>query len=563
VGFRQRSAAVGAGLIPVIGNDTSKPAGDAHRSAAAAVPVVGRRPVGGFVRRVTAVIVAGILLGLAGGLVAPSAAYAETVRDRQWWIGPMKLTQTQKVTQGEGVTVAVIDSGVDATHPDLNGAVLPGTGMLGSTSAKGWDDPHGHGTLIAGIIAGRGGNNMQMLGVAPKSKILPIALPVPFAGSISGPIHYAVDNGAKIINMSFGGKDEQGRQDDIDAIAWARSKGVILVAAGGNSTQGDEHVPHPGSYPGVITVNGTDRDGNLWDGSLQDDTMEIAAPAQDIFSILPKAKSPSGFGSGSGTSSATAMVSGTLALIWSKYPKLDAANVVNRLFKTAVDKGPSGRDDRFGWGLIDPLAAVSAEVPPVTADPLGRIAAGPSSAGPGGAGGSQPGSGDDDFGTPAIRAAIVAGVALVGLTVVVLVIVLPIRAMNRRRERAAAARGAGFGGPHGPPGAPGLPGPHGYPQGYPPVGYPPGAGTGQPPAGYPTGAVTGQQFPGGGPPTNPAGFRPGGTAQFPATGQPPGYPPAGTAQFPATGQPPGTAAFPAPGSQPPPWAVPPGPPEQR
>ncbi|WP_327004204.1 S8 family serine peptidase [Dactylosporangium sp. NBC_01737] len=530
----------------------------------------------------TAVVAAGILFGLSGGvasgLVAPGAAYADSVRERQWWIAPMKLTQTQKIAQGDGVVVAVIDSGVDATHPDLKGAVLPGTGMLGSTSAKGWDDPHGHGTIIAGIIAARGGSsNMQMLGVAPKAKILPIALPVPFAGSISGPIHYAVDNGAKIINMSFGGKDDVVRQDDLDAIAWARSKGVILVAAGGNTTQGDEHVPHPGSYKGVITVNGTDRDGNLWSGALQDDTMEIAAPAQDVISTMPKKVSASGFGTGSGTSSATAMVSGTLALIWSKYPQLDGANVINRLFKTAVDKGPAGRDDRFGWGLIDPLAAVTADVPAVTADPLGPVAAGTASAAPGAT--SAPGSGDDDFGTPAIRTAIVAGVGLVVITIVILAIVLPIRAMNRRRERAAAAR-SGFG----PPGGPGYP-----PPGYPPAGYPP-------PPGYPTGPVTGQQppvgqFPGGNPPTNPAGFRPGGTAQFPATGQPPpghppagtaafpatgqppGYPPAGTAAFPATGQPPaGTGAFPATGAQPaagppaprpPRWEPPPGQQDQR
>jgi type VII secretion-associated serine protease mycosin len=552
VGFGQRSTAIGARLIPVPDHEASARPGRPSRPA-------GR--VTRFVRRTTATVVAGILLGVSGGvaagLIAPQAAHADSVRERQWWIGPLKLAQAQKVSQGDGVTVAVIDSGVDATHPDLNGAVLAGTGMLGSTSAKGWDDPNGHGTNMAGIIAARGGSsNMQMLGVAPKAKILPVALPVPFGGSISDPIHYAVDHGAKIINMSFGGKGDLVR-GEAEAIAWARSKGVILVAAGGNATQGDEHVPHPGSYPGVITVNGTDRDGNLWSGSLQDDTIEIAAPAQDIISAAPKSFAPSGFASGSGTSSATAMVSGTLALIWAKYPKLDAANVVNRLFKTAIDKGPAGRDDRFGWGLIDPLAALTADVPAVTADPLGPIAAGTASANPGNTDAAT-GPGSGDFGTPAIRTAIVAGVALVGLTILILAIVLPIRAANRRRERAARA---GLGAPpgFGPPGPPGYPPPG--PPGYPPPGYPP-AGHAQP--GYPTGPITGQQptgqfppanptgqFPAGNPPTNPAGFRPGGTAQFPATGQPP--PPAYL--------PPGTAAFPATGTQPPPAPQSPRPPQ--
>ncbi|MGI5177126.1 S8 family serine peptidase [Dactylosporangium sp. CA-152071] len=528
-------------------------------------------PVRRVVRRMAAVVAAGVLLGVSGGvgagIVAPQAAHADSVREREWWISSLKLTQAQKVAQGDGVVVAVIDSGVEASHPDLNGAVLPGTGMLGSTSEKGWDDPNGHGTLIAGIIAARGGNsNMQMLGIAPKAKILPVALPVPFTGSVNEPIRYAVDHGAKIINMSFGGKGAQLKADE-DAIAYARSKGAILVAAGGNTTQGDDHVPHPGSYPGVITVNGTDRDGNLWSGALHDDTMEIAAPAQDIISTLPKKVAPSGYGTGSGTSSATAMVSGALALIWSKYPKLDAANVVNRLFKTAVDKGPAGRDDRFGFGLIDPLAALSADVPAVTADPLGPISAGTASAAPGATGGS--GDIDDGPGTPATRAAIVAGVALVGLTILVLAIVLPLRAMNRRRERtAAAARGyppPGATGPFGPPGPPGAPGQFGArgpsgppgapgqfgrpghpPQTYPPTGsitgqYPGGPATGQhPPAGYQTGpvtpagyqteAITGHQPPAG--QTHDPNRPP--TAQFPA----PGDQSNGTTEFPTTGQPP-------------------------
>ncbi|MEV0135869.1 S8 family serine peptidase [Dactylosporangium sp. NPDC050688] len=473
----------------------------------------------------TAVVVAGILLGVAGGvaagLVAPRAAHADSVRARQWWINQLKLAQAQKVAQGDGVVVAVIDSGVDATHPDLNGAVLAGTGMLGSTSAKGWDDPSGHGTGIASLIAARGGtSNMQMLGIAPKAKILPIALPVQFGGTLAGPIRYAVDHGAKIINMSLGRKGAPIKEES-DAIAWARSKGVIIVAAAGNTTQGDAQIPTPGSYPGVITVNGTDRDGNLWSGSLQDDGMDIAAPAQDVISAKPKSLVASGFGTSSGTSESTAIVSGVLALIWSKYPTLDAANVVNRLFKTAVDKGPAGRDDRFGWGFVDPLAAVSADVPAVTADPLGPVAAGTAGADPG----STAGSGDDDFGTPAIRTAIAAAVILVGLTVVVLAIVLPIRALSRRR--AAASARAGYGAPPGA-GPPGFP-PPGHPaSGHPPPpGYPTGPVTGQqPPAGYPTGPVTGQQppagqYPGGNPPTGPGGFRPGGTAQFPATGQQP------------------------------------------
>lgn len=528
VALRQRSATFGVRLVPVRHREASPPL----------TPVVTHRSTVGFIRRLTATVTAGVLLGVSGGvaigLISPPAAHADTVRGLQWWLDPLKVRQAHKVAKGGGVTVAVIDTGVDAAHPDLKGAVLPGTGMLGSTSAKGWDDPTGHGTGIASIIAARGGSGAnQMLGIAPEAKILPIAVPAPFSGTIARPVRYAVDHGAKIINMSFGGKGAA-TQEEIDAIAWARSKGVIVVAAGGNTTQGDDHVPHPGSYPGVITVNGTDRAGNLWSGSLHDNTMDIAAPAEDIISAKPRALSSNTFGVSSGTSDATAMVSGALALIWSKYPKLDAANVVNRLLATAVDKGQAGRDDQFGNGLIDILAAVTAEVPAVTVDPLGPVTIGTAAAP---ADGGDTGSGSADFGTPAIRTTIVAGVALVLLTAVVLAIILPARAINRRRQReAVAAAGYGrlgaFGPPSvsSPPGASGPPGAFGYPR----PEY-------LPPAGYPTGPVTGQQppvgqFPGGNPPTSPTGFRPGGTAQFPATGQPPaGQPPASTTAFPATG----------------------------
>ncbi|MET7419048.1 S8 family serine peptidase [Dactylosporangium sp. NPDC005555] len=369
-------------------------------------------------------------------LLVPSPAFAETVREQQWWLGALGIAKTHQVSKGDGVVVAVIDTGVDGAQPDLAGALLPGTGTNGVASEKGWDDPDGHGTQMATVLAGRGGDGPnRVLGIAPKAKVLPIAIPIgnradASAGTLADPIRYAADHGAKIINMSFTLGDDELKQPEIDAIAYARAKGAILVAAGGNRPQGDDHVPLPARYPGVVTVAGTTRAGGLWDGSIADPAVDIAAPAQDIIGAAPKARYSSGFAVGSGTSGAAAIVSGVLALIWSKYPALDAANVLNRLFATARDKGPAGRDDSFGHGLIDPYAALTATVAPVTADPVAPSSVpAPPSAQPS----PPPAARDDGPGTPAIRAAVVGGGAVLLALLLIFGVARPLLRSGRRR----------------------------------------------------------------------------------------------------------------------------------
>ncbi|GAA1571498.1 type VII secretion-associated serine protease mycosin [Dactylosporangium maewongense] len=382
-----------------------------------------------------AALVAGVLIG-----GAPAPAQAETVREQQWWLGALGMAKAQQVSKGEGVVVAVIDTGVDGAQPDLSGALLPGAGTNGVASEKGWDDPDGHGTQMATVLAGRGGDGANhVLGIAPKAKVLPIAIPIGNraagapAGTLAEPIRYAADHGAKIINMSFTLTDDELKQPELDAISYARAKGAVLVAAGGNRPQGDDHVPLPARYPGVITVAGTTRAGGLWDGSIADPTVDIAAPAQDIIGAAPKSRYPSGFAIGSGTSGAAAIVSGLLALIWSRHPKLDAANVVNRLFATARDKGAPGRDDSFGHGLIDPYAALTATVPPVTADPLGPTAS-PSPPAPPTTHAPPPRASGDGPGTPAIRAAVVGGGSLLLALLLVFGVARPLLRGPRRRR---------------------------------------------------------------------------------------------------------------------------------
>jgi type VII secretion-associated serine protease mycosin len=309
-----------------------------------------------------------VLAVVVGLLLVAAPAHAETAREQEWWIEALRVPQTHELAKGDGIVVAVVDTGVDAGQADLAGALLPGTGTNGVASAKGWEDPDGHGTQMATVLAGRGSG---VLGIAPGAKLLPIAIPIGVRkaaggatqGDLAEPIRYAADHGAKVINLSFTLDDDTPKQDEIEAIAYARAKGAVLVAAGGNRPQGDDHVPLPGRYSGVLTVSGTTRDGGAWDGSIADPAVDIAAPAQDIIGAAPKARFRSGFAVGSGTSGAAAIVSGVLALIWSRYPGLSADAVVDRLLRTAQDKGPPGRDDQFGAGLVDPYAAVTAVLP--------------------------------------------------------------------------------------------------------------------------------------------------------------------------------------------------------
>jgi type VII secretion-associated serine protease mycosin len=253
--------------------------------------------------------------------------------------------------------VAVVDGGVDAHHPDLQGSVLPGVDLVNpSLSANGEADDNGHGTGMAGLIVAHG----QSRGIAPAAKILPVRA---FSAdtSISEPqipagINWAIDHGASIINISAsGGPDRAALREAIDR---ALANNIVVVAAVGN-TPTDKAVDYPAAYPGVVAVAGVDREGNHAATSVTGPAVVIAAPAVDIYSTSING----GYRTGVGTSDATAIVSGVVALIRSKYPNLSARDVIHRLVATADDRGPPGRDDQYGYGIVDPVKALTADVP--------------------------------------------------------------------------------------------------------------------------------------------------------------------------------------------------------
>ncbi|RGD59852.1 type VII secretion-associated serine protease mycosin [Kitasatospora xanthocidica] len=289
---------------------------------------------------------------------------ADQVRDSQWVLRSFDVeNKVWPQSQGEGVVVAVVDSGVMQDHQDLTGQVLPGTDFSGAKT-DGRVDNLGHGTGIASLIAGHGhGDRSGVMGLAPKAKILPVRIrtngesPNLDQSDIALAVRYATDKGAKVINMSLGGYsrlDSQAR----DAIKYAVSKDVVLVAASGN---GDSNsVEYPAAFPGVVAVTAVDEQGKLWAKATPGPETTLAAPGVEIYHS--SAKSTSSYGIGQGTSDGVAYVSATAALIRAKYPNLSAGQVVNRMIKTATPPadGSVVPGDRYGYGVLAPAKALEA-----------------------------------------------------------------------------------------------------------------------------------------------------------------------------------------------------------
>ena len=196
--------------------------------------------------------VAAALAALVLVLCTAAPARADRIRDREWWLGPLKVTQAQRITKGAGVTVAVVDSGVNAGHPDLQGAVLTGRDMV--SGKNGHFDAEGHGTAMAGIIAARGRGGAGFLGIAPAAKVLPVT-PSDVTMYVTAGIRWATAHGAKVINMSFAIVPSDNMHA---AIREAAAADIVLVAAAGNNGNTDNKAEYPSSYPEVLAV-GADR----------------------------------------------------------------------------------------------------------------------------------------------------------------------------------------------------------------------------------------------------------------------------------------------------------------
>lgn len=326
-----------------------------------------------------------LALGLAssGALVgsAASASTTDAVRDREYWLDEYGIREAWNTTRGAGVTIAIIDTGVDGSVPELRGAVVGGADFSGLGSPNGQrpvgSEGSNHGTMVASLAAGRGtGGNNGVIGSAPAASILAISIGFGEGDSssddqIAQAVRWAVDNGADVINMSLTRNTLEWPESWDDAFLYAMQNDVVVVAAAGNRGSGTTEVGAPATMPGVLTVAGVDVDGVAsFDASSQGITIAVAAPSEDLVGVVPGG----GYVIWNGTSGATPIVAGIVALVRAAHPELDAANVINRIVMTADDSGSAGADALYGFGLVDAAAAVTATVPSVTTNPMGDLA---------------------------------------------------------------------------------------------------------------------------------------------------------------------------------------------
>lgn len=338
---------------------------------------------------------AGRTHGAAGAMARTSAAAPSQVplpgpsQAPQWWFDEWHVPALWATgADGRGITIAVIDTGVQAGLPefagrvtaglDLTGSHLPGLGGNGRTDLDA--GAFSHGTAMASLmVAGRGPYGIT--GVAPSAHVMPISIPL--AGEVSHPgtlpgttalaVRYAAEHGAKVISMSFGGSAGTSAGFSCpaplqDAVDYARSRGALLVAAVGNDPVGNGPVgrgsvesassaaSEPGACSGVLSIGAVTSQRLVANFSARQPYLNLVAPGENVATLSRRVGQAF---VGSGTSQAAALASGAIAMVWSKYPKESGTEIASRIVATARDLGPRGRDDAYGYGLIEPAAAIA------------------------------------------------------------------------------------------------------------------------------------------------------------------------------------------------------------
>lgn len=342
--------------------------------------------------------VASAALGLLLVGVAATPAHAESVRDMQWHLEAMHADEMWKVSTGKGITVAVIDSGVDDSLVDLKGQVLDGKDYSEQRGDE-HTDIEGHGTSIAALIAATGarGTVQGSYGLAPDAKILPIRMryatedygqvdnKAEFSRVLTRAIRYAADTDAQIINISMGSSNAPGRKNVgtpelASAVQYAIGKGKLIFAAVGNRGNTSNIPEYPASTPGVVGVGAITEEIKRLPISQRGTEVDVTAPGHDMVSAC---LSETRVCRSEGTSDATAIASASAAILWSKHPEWTNHQVLRVLINTMKGNEKSWtRNDEFGYGIVRPRVALMNPGDPGPADeyPLPDLAAAASAA---------------------------------------------------------------------------------------------------------------------------------------------------------------------------------------
>ena len=289
-------------------------------------------------------------------IVTADALPNDPLYPQQWGLSTVSAPAAWDTTVGTGTTIAIVDTGIDISHPDLSDRIVAGYNTL-TDSSDAMDD-NGHGTHMAGIAAATGFNDLGIIGVAPNAWLMPIkSLDSTGAGTyadIAQGIVYATDHGAQVINLSLGGAVDSSTLST--AVTYALDHGVVLVAAAGND--GFSVRAYPAAYPGVIAVAATDIGDSAATFSNYGSWISLAAPGVGILTT----DISGGYSDSTGTSPASPFVAGAAALVLSLNPQLQPQEVAAILDLASDDLGAPGVDPHFGWGRLNVERAVTQAV---------------------------------------------------------------------------------------------------------------------------------------------------------------------------------------------------------
>ncbi|HZZ96254.1 MAG TPA: S8 family serine peptidase [Jatrophihabitantaceae bacterium] len=330
------------------------------------------------------------MLAWAASVSQAASAHADAVQSSQWYLDTLGVRHAWTISRGAGVVVAVIDSGVDGRIADLTGAVVGGADFSSAGSRNGQrpvEPDSRHGTNVASLISGHGhgpGHTSGILGTAPAAHLLTAS-----CASQTNPdgtpaaIRWAVDHGATVLNLSYTSADPGEKA----AVQYAQSKDVVVVASTGDSFVTQRvGLQSPAVLPGVLAVTGIDQNLKSDPAATIGRGTALAAP----FSTTPvnpdSARTKTGLAVADprgdvdgpyqlreGTSFSAPIVAGIVALVRAHFPHMDAANVINRLLKTAMPAGGSVPNDIYGYGVVNAYQALTEHVAPVAANPLGSL----------------------------------------------------------------------------------------------------------------------------------------------------------------------------------------------
>ena len=395
---------------------------------------------------------AAVAMAVAAGMAVLAAHRAAAVpppdTSEQYWFTSWDITDVwQGGAQGQGITVAVLDSGVNANRPELNGRVVAGTDTTGrgGDGRTDTDRSRAHGTAMAILIAGQGGPS-GLVGIAPESRILPVVV---LGGGRSGTeaiadgIRHAVDSGARVVNLSVStpGNSYPNNcpQNVQDAVRYAVDKGAVVVAAAGNGGDVSNSPEYPAACAGTVAVGAINGSKHVWAKSQRQPYVDVAAPGVSIPSINATGQA----GSSDGTSDAAALVSGAVALVWSKFPDLTNRQIVAKLLATVTDDADTpGKDNATGYGVVRPDDAIKTPVPTDAPNPifdeLDQSAPNSTPAGNANPAASSAPEAAPERGTNPFRDSLVG--AATGVVLTLLLVTLAVVIARRRRQRAARTR---------------------------------------------------------------------------------------------------------------------------